>query len=88
MATHFTEHARARMQQRGISAAAIDLLLSYGASTHDHRGGEIVFFDKSARARLERSQPAAARLARAYLIVASDGAVLTVGHRTRRMPRS
>jgi len=33
MATYFTEHARARMQQRGIPAAAIDALLDYGRAS-------------------------------------------------------
>ena len=92
MPNYFTTHARARMQQRGISAAAIDLLLSYGRTSHDHHGGEIFFFDKRTRERLASIVPAAAReaarLARTYLIVASDGAVLTVGHRTRRILRS
>ena len=92
MATYFTEHARARMQQRGISAAAIDVLLSYGRTSHDHHGGEIVFFDKAARARLAKKDPAAAReaarLARTYAILGSDGMVITVGHRYRRIPRS
>jgi hypothetical protein len=87
MATYFTDHARARMQSRGISAAAIDLLLDYGASAHARRGREIVFFDKAARSSLARAEPAAARLARTYLIVASDGAVITAGHRHRRIPR-
>lgn len=85
MATYFTEHARARMQQRGISAAAIDMLLSYGRTSHDHHGGEIVFFDKAARARLAKQDPAAARLARAYAVLGSDGMVVTVGHRYRRI---
>jgi hypothetical protein len=91
MTSYFTDHARARMQQRGISAAAIDLLFSYGASAHDHHGGEIVYFDKSARARLASTNPAAARaaarLSRTYAIVGSDGMVVTVGHRFRRIPR-
>lgn len=92
MATYFTDHARARMQQRGISAAAIDLLLSYGRSSPAHRGAEIVFFDKSARGLLAKRDPAAAReaarLSRTYAILGADGAVVTVGHRTRRIPRS
>lgn len=90
MASYFTNHARARMQQRGISAAAIDLLLDYGRAAHDHHGGEIVFFDKSARVRLAKTGPAgakAARLARTYAVLGGDGRVLTVGHRFRRIPR-
>ncbi len=92
MNSYFTHHARARMQQRGISPAAIDLLLSYGASSPADRGAEIVFFDKSARERLARTAPAAAReaarLCRTYAILGADGRVLTVGHRFRRIPRS
>ncbi len=80
MSTYFTDHARARMQQRGISAAAIDLLLSYGRSSPADRGAEIVFFDKSVRE--------AQRLSRIYAILGADGRVLTVGHRFRRIPRS
>jgi hypothetical protein len=50
-----------------------------------------VFFDKRARKRLAKRNPAAAReaqrLRRTYAIVGSDGLVITVGHRYRRMPR-
>ena len=88
----FTEHARARMQQRGISPAAIEILMSYGRSSHDHRGCEVVFFDKPARKRLARQNPAAAREAerfcRTYAVLGSDGAVVTVGHRYRRINRN
>jgi hypothetical protein len=88
----FTEHARTRMQQRGISPAAIEVLLSYGRSSHDHRGCEVVYFDKPARAQLARDNPSAAReaerLCRTYAVVGSDGAVVTVGHRFRRIPRA
>jgi hypothetical protein len=87
----FTEHARARMQQRGISPAAIELLLSYGRSAHDHRGCEVVYFDKPARARLAKHHPAAAREAerfiRTYAVLGADGVVVTVGHRYRRLKR-
>ena len=92
MDTWFTDHARARMQQRGISAAAIDVLLNYGRSSHDHQGCELVYFDKATRARLARDNPAALRKAqrvcRTYAVLGPDGAVLTVGHRYRRIPRA
>ena len=80
------------MQQRGIRAAAVEALLDYGRTSHDHHGGELVFFDKAARARLFRDDPAAARdaerLCRTYAVLGNDGAVVTVGHRYRRIPRS
>ena len=40
-----TAHARARMQQRGISPAVLDALLDFGRELHDHRGCRIVRFD-------------------------------------------
>ena len=90
-----THHAAARMQQRGIRAQALEALLDFGCERHIHfRGREIVYFDKKARARLARSRgvaPAKAgaeRFSRTYAILGSDGTVITVGHRFRRIPRS
>ena len=89
-----TSHAAARMQQRGIRAQALEALLDFGRERHIHfRGREIVYFDKKARARLARSRavaPAKAgaeRFSRTYAILGSDGTVITVGHRFRRIPR-
>ncbi len=80
MIQSLTDHARARMRQRGIPAAVVDDLLAYGRSEHDHRGGTIVYFDRNARAY-------AGRNSRAYLVIGQDGAVVTVGHRYRRIVR-
>ena len=87
-----TSHAAARMQQRGIRAQALEALLDFGRERHIHfRGREIVYFDKKARARLAKENAAAAREAerfsRTYAILGSDGTVITVGHRFRRIPR-
>ena len=79
MLSTFTDHARARMQQRGIRAAAVEALLDYGRSAPAGGGCEILFFDKAARK--------AARLPNAYAVVGRDGEVITVGHRYRRLPR-
>ncbi len=88
-----TRHALIRMQQRGIRAEVVEDLLDFGRTTHDHRGAQIVFFDRAARRRLarERGDEVLRRLGkrlRAYLVVDTDGDVLTVGHRTRRIRRS
>ena len=84
-------HARKRMQQRGISTAALDALLDFGRITRAGRGRELVFFDRKARERLERANALAAgeaaRVCNSYAIVESDGTVITVGHRFRRIPR-
>ena len=80
------------MQQRGIRAEALEALLDFGRTAHVDRGREIVFFDKAARARLARHNPFVAkeaeRLRRTYAILGSDGTVITVGHRYRRIPRA
>jgi hypothetical protein len=86
-----TTHAAARMQQRGIRPAALEALLDFGRVHHLEDGCDIVFFDKKAKRRLAKANPAAlrdaARLCRTYAIVASDSSVITVGHRYRRIPR-
>jgi Domain of unknown function (DUF4258) len=87
-----TPHALTRMQQRGIRPDALEALLDYGRARHLHsKGREVVFFDKRARARLENDRPAvareAARLSRTYAVIGSDGTVITVGHRYRRLKR-
>jgi hypothetical protein len=88
-----TAHARARMQQRGIRPDALAALLDFGSARHLHsKGRELVFFDRKARARLSKANPAAAReaarLRRTYAILGSDGTVITVGHRYRRVTRA
>jgi hypothetical protein len=91
MHSPLTEHARARMQQRGIPPTALDLLLDYGREAHDHRGCRIVRFDKRSRRRVlgelgrERFLQVE-RLLDAYAVVAADDAVVTVGHRLRSSP--
>lgn len=86
-----TTHAAARMQQRGIRADALEALLEFGRIRHIDDGCDIVFFDKKARRRLVKENPAAVREAervcRTYAIIASDSSVITVGHRHRRIPR-
>ena len=86
-----TRHARTRMQQRGIDAAALDALLDFGRIIPAGGGCDIVYFDKRARERLAREQalaaPEADRVCKSYAILASDGSVITVGHRTRRINR-
>jgi hypothetical protein len=89
---HLTDHARSRSQQRAIPEVVLDGLLSYGKAVHDHRGSLIVFFDHQAKNRLRREwgerefRHYEAKLD-AYAVLAPDGSVVTVGHRTRRIPR-
>ena len=88
-----TAHARARMQQRGIRSDVLEALLAFGSERHLRgQGCDIVFFDKKAKKRLAKAAPDAAREAekfiRTYAIVGSNGLVVTVGHRFRRVRES
>jgi len=85
-----TEHARIRMQQRGIPPAALEVLLMFGRDAYDHRRGcRVVLFDKRRRRKLAEQigREAIRRVERyldAYAVVGPDDAVVTVGHRYRR----
>jgi hypothetical protein len=92
MTNQLTKHARTRLQQRGISADVLDCLLAYGRKVHDHRGGEVIFFDHHSRTQLRRDQGDAVfkRLETklgTYAVLGSDGSIITVGHRTKRISR-
>ena len=88
-----TRHAKVRMQQRGISTVALESLLRYGAEAHDHHGGTIVYFDKQARNRLlkgsgRRRYGEMEKKLNTYAVLSPDGAIVTVGHRQRRIRRT
>jgi hypothetical protein len=89
---NMTQHAACRMQQRGIKAETIEILFVSGAREHDHQGATILYFDKPARQRLrheygsDRYRKIEGQL-NAYAVVAEDGSIVTVGHRTKRINR-
>ena len=67
-------------------------LLDFGRRCHDHHGATIVFFDHRARNALARRVDAAEfrRIEPhfdTYAVIAADGDIVTVGHRTRRIRR-
>ena len=92
-----TNHAQARLQQRGIPEIIVDSLLEYGREVHDHRGSTILYFDSRTKLQLEQllrhslSHQTLGSLEShldAYVVLGRDGAVVTVGHRTKRINRS
>lgn len=90
LALHLTQHAEKRLQQRGIRPEAVDLLMSFGTVEVDHNGACNYYIDKCSRRRVEnqlggqglRQLEAIGQL---YLVVNTDGEVITVGHRQRRI---
>jgi len=89
-----TQHSLTRMRQRGVPSAVMNWLLNYGSKIHDHRGAQVIIFDKAARNRLACAlgKQVVGRLGHlldAYAVVSvNDGAVVTVGYRTRRVFRT
>ncbi len=85
-----TNHATVRCQQRGISHFVIDLLLRFGRREHDHEGAEIVFFDRRAKKEVESyTGGSIGKLSEqmdSYAVV-SDGCVITVGVRHKKINR-
>ena len=85
-----TTHAIARCQQRGVPPFVVDLLLRFGRREHDHRGAEIVFFDRRAKKEVESyTGGSIGKLSEqmdTYAVV-SDGCVITVGVRHKRINR-
>lgn len=91
MSPSLTRHAAVRSQQRGIPPRAIEALLDFGTEHHDHQGAVVLMLDRAATRRLARATrlPASEldQLRGLYAVLATDGWVRTVGHRTRRLQR-
>ena len=88
-----TEHATARLRQRGIPLELLDLLVEYGEEWHVGHGARIMGFSKRTRQRMKRDVGVKAfarwesRL-NVYAVVASNDALVTVGHRYERLRRN
>lgn len=88
-----SRHARARQQQRRIPPLIIEWLLAYGSHEHDGHGAIVCYFDRAARTRLGRAiglevVERLGDLCDSYVVVGTDGIVITTGHRYRRIRRA
>ena len=91
-AIQITDHARVRIQQRGIPEDVLPFLFKYGKKMHDKRGGKVLYLDKSGRERIRREcdQQTLNRLSDkldVYAVLNENLGVITVGHRYRRITR-
>lgn len=87
-----SRHASTRAQQRGLPPLIVDWLDTYGARAQDQGGASILYFDKISRRKLAREVGAQVvdrlrPLLDAYLVMADDGTVITLGWRFKRVPR-
>ncbi len=87
-----SQHAQARLQQRGLDRVVLDCLLRYGRREFDHRGGKILRFDRATLREVSRNESAslwvkALEACSLYVVVSVHGTVITTGHRFRRVLR-
>lgn len=87
-----TVHAARRLQQRALSPHLLDLLLDHGDRFKAGGGTAIVRVSSRTRQELAMELPRidrchAEKLQTAYAVVAANGAVITAGHRFRRVER-
>jgi len=87
-------HAKARSQQRGIPPLVVKLVQAHGAREYDHQGGVICYVDKRARRSIEKEVGTQVMrrldgLMDVYLVESAiDGAIVTMGHRHKRINRN
>lgn len=86
-----TIHSEVRGQQRGVPPIIVDLLLQFGVREHDASGGEILYFDKRSKKKVEiYAGGLFGKLNEhmdAYAVIAS-GKLITVGSRFKRINHS
>lgn len=89
-----SNHGLIRQQQRGIPASIVDLILKYGSREYDHHGGVVRYLDRHSRNVIERNvDPEFVKRHSEHMNVyvvqsASDGSVITCGHRYARINRN
>lgn len=86
-----TDHARIRMQQRGIPKSQIEWLWEFGSERYDRYGKLWLSYDHKAKKLMQKLLPKDV-LKRvkldAYGVIAEEsGVMVTVGHRTKRFYR-
>jgi len=84
-----SKHASVRLQQRGIPAWYVELLVTWGQSRHDGHGAQVFSVTKPVRNRLARELPhtsyvRAERYFDVYAVVSGDGTLITAAHKQRR----
>ena len=89
-----TKHARTRAQQRGAQPLIVNFIRTHGARAYDHHGGVVRYLDKRARKALTKEfgpqvMQQWSKSLDLYLVEsATDGALITVGHRYKRIRRN
>lgn len=86
-----TLHSVIRCQQRGIPPIIVDLLIKFGNREHDARGGEVLYFDKKSKKKVETYAGGFFGKLNEYMdtyAVIASGKLVTVGNRYKRINHS
>ena len=83
-----SQHARIRMQQRGVSEQIVRNIIAYGDTRRVPGGAQARFVSKKSLKALSNTLPKndcieLERHKNVYVVM-SDGAIITVGHRHKR----
>lgn len=87
-------HGEIRQQQRGIPSVMVDLVLRYGSREYDHRGGVVKYLDRRGRKVIEQNMgrdfvKRHGDQMDVYVVQsATDGRVITCGHRYAKIYRN
>jgi len=87
-------HGEIRQQQRGIPSVIVDLVLKYGSREYDHRGGVVKYLNRRGRKVIEQNMGSDfvkrhSDQMNVYVVQsATDGRVITCGHRYARINRN
>ncbi len=85
-----SSHADVRAQQRGIPPLVVEWLERFGEEVYDHQGCVVLHFSKRSVRCLERNvgrEPVRrmSEYLRCYAVMSTDGVVVTVGKRFKRI---
>lgn len=88
-----TKHSIEQSQRRGIVPIAVEALDRYGQEQYDGNGAIIVYMNKASRRAMERDWGHRAvgklweLLNDVYKVMTTDGKIITVGHRYKKVQR-
>ena len=88
-----SRHAATRAQKRGIPPLIVEWLIAYGEEQSASSGARVVYFTKHSRKRIAQDNGDLIvrrlnGLMNSYAVIASDGSLITCGHRFKKINKS
>ncbi len=79
---NLTDHAKKRMQQRGISAMQIRIIEQFGVERYQKGGSNLMYLPSKAIAELRHALD---KIERVTLVAGDEGWIVTAMHQTRNV---